>query len=119
MHIRGDIAWKICLLGHVTKCSGRFIVSVNRRVTSKLYLTAAHEREPWRCHKPHCDLRNAARQVRIDAYRPVGKTIGFAARCRSLTEIRGRSSRIAALNAHSAQVTLKRPDLALRHSSGV
>jgi hypothetical protein len=35
----------------------------------------------WRMHQLHCDLYNAARQERIDAYRLAGKSIGFAALC--------------------------------------
>ena len=50
---------------------------VNRRVTYKLYPTAAQQRELWQCHKLHCDLYNAARQERIDAYRLARKTISF------------------------------------------
>jgi len=88
------------------------MVSVNRRVTYKIYPTAAQQRELWQCHKLHCDLYNAARQERIDAYRLAGKTIGFAAQCRSLTEIRADDPEYRALNAQSAQVTLKRLDLA-------
>jgi len=61
VNICSDIAWKICLLGHVAKCNGRFTFSVNRRVTYKLYLTAAQERELWQCHKPHCAARQHQR----------------------------------------------------------
>jgi transposase len=85
---------------------------VNRRVTYKLYPTAAQERQLWQCHKLHCDLCNAARQERIDAYRLARKSIGFAARCKSLIEIRADHPEYRALNAQSAQVTLKRLELA-------
>jgi putative transposase len=85
---------------------------VNRRVTYKLYPSAAQERQLWQCHKLHCDLYNAALQERIDAYRLAGKSIGFAAQCKSLTEIRADHPEYRALNAQSAQVTLKRLDLA-------
>ena len=85
---------------------------VNRRVTYKLYPTAAQERAMWQCHRLHCDLYNAALQERIDAYRLAGKSIGFAAQCKSLTEIRADHPEYRALNAQSAQVTLKRLDLA-------
>jgi putative transposase len=57
-------------------------------------------------------LYNAARQERIDAYRLAGKSIGFAEQCKSLTEIRRDNAEYRALNAQSAQVTLKRLDLA-------
>lgn len=103
---------KLGLLRHGTKCISRFMDSVNRRVTYKLYPTATQERQLWQCHKLHCDLYNAALQERIDAYRLAGKTIGFAAQCKSLTEIRADHPEYRALNAQSAQVTLKRLDLA-------
>jgi hypothetical protein len=58
---------------------------VNRRVTYKLYPTAAWERALWQCHRLQY---NAALQERNDAYRLASKSIGFAAQCKSLTEIR-------------------------------
>jgi putative transposase len=85
---------------------------VNRRTTYKLYPTAEQEVALWQCHKLHCDLYNAAREERIDAYRLAGKSIGFAEQCKSLTEIRRDHAAYRALNAQSAQVTLKRVDLA-------
>ena len=85
---------------------------VNRRTTYKLYPTAEQELALWQCHKLHCDLYNAARQERIDAYWLAGKSIGFAEQCKSLTEIRQDNPAYRALNAQSAQVTLKRLDLA-------
>ena len=48
---------------------------------------------------------------RIDGYRLAGKTIGFAAQSKSLTEIRAEHPEYLAVNAQSAQVTLKRLDL--------
>ena len=81
------------------------MVLVNRRVAYEIYPTAAQQRELWRCRKLDCDLSNATRQERIDAYRFAGKTIGFAAQCRSLTEIGADHPEYRALNAHSAQVT--------------
>ena len=85
---------------------------VNRRVTYKLYPSVSQEAAMWRTHKLHCDLRNAALQERIDAYRLAGKTISFAAQCKSLTEIRAAHPEYLAINAQSAQVTLKRLALA-------
>jgi putative transposase len=58
--------------------------AVNRRVTYKLYLNVPQEHLLWQCHELHCDLYNAALQERISAYRVAGKTIGFAAQCKSL-----------------------------------
>ena len=75
---------------------------VNRRVTEKLDPTAAQERALWECHKLHCDLHNAALEERISAYRLAGKTIRFAAQCKSPTEIRADHPEYRALNARSA-----------------
>jgi putative transposase len=91
---------------------------VNRRTTDKLYPIAEQEVALWQCHKLHGDLYNAARQERTDAYRLAGKSIGFAEQCKSLTEIREDNPEYRALNAPSAQVTLKRLDLAFAALSG-
>ena len=56
------------------------MVPMNRRVTYKLDPTAAQERQLWQCHKLHCDLYNAARQERIDAYRLAGRKKRLAER---------------------------------------
>jgi hypothetical protein len=60
----------------------------NDEAHKRSYPIAVQQRAPLPCHKLHCDLEKAAVQERIDAYRPAGKTIGFAAQCKSLTEIR-------------------------------
>jgi len=70
-------------------------------VTDKLDPTVPQERALWECHKLHCDLYNAALKERISAYRLAGKTIGFAAQCKSLTEIRADHPEYRALNAQS------------------
>jgi putative transposase len=88
------------------------MAAVNRRVTYKLYPAAEQEGLLWQCHKRHCDLYNAALEERISAYQKAGKSIGFAAQCRSLTAIRAEHPEYRALNAQSAQVTLKRLALA-------
>jgi putative transposase len=90
------------------------MISVNRRVTYELCPPAEQERLMWQCHKRHCDLYNAALEERISAYQKTGKSIGYAAQCRSLTEIRAEHREYSALNAQSAQVTLRRLDLAFR-----
>ena len=84
---------------------------VNRRVTYKLHPSVSQEAAMWKTHKLHCDLHNTALQERIDGYRLAGKTIGFAAQSKSLTEIRAEHPEYLAVNAQSAQVTLKRLDL--------
>jgi putative transposase len=73
---------------------------VNRRITNKLYPTAARAPALWQHHKLHCDLHNAA--FRSGAYRLAGKTIGFAAQCKSLTEMRADHPQYRVLNAQFA-----------------
>lgn len=87
---------------------------VNRRVTYKLYPSLAQRVALERVCALHQQLYNAALEERIDAYRKAGKSISFADQCKSLTEIRAAHPEYLALNAQSAQVTLKRLDLAFK-----
>jgi putative transposase len=59
-------------------------------------------------------LYNAALEERIEAYRKAGVSISFSDQCKSLTTIRRQDPAFLAVNAQSAQVTLKRLDLAFR-----
>jgi len=63
----------------------------------------------------HRQLYNAALEERIDAFRKAGKSISFAEQCKSLTLIRQQNPEYLAINAQSAQVTLKRLDKAFAH----
>lgn len=85
---------------------------VNRRVTYKLYPSRAQADALDRMCGLHRQLYNAALEERIDAYRKAGKSISFSDQCKSLTEIRAAHPEYLALNAQSAQVTLKRLDKA-------
>lgn len=58
------------------------------------------------------DLYNGALQERRDAYKKVGKSIGFASQCRSLTEIRKDLPEYANLSRRLTVDVLKRLDLA-------
>ncbi len=85
---------------------------VNRRVTYKLYPDARQHAALDRLCDLHRGLYNAALEERIDAYRKTGASIGFSDQCRSLTRIRRECPEYLAVNAQSAQVTLKRLDKA-------
>lgn len=62
----------------------------------------------------HQRLYNAALEQRITAYRMRGKSVSAGEQSRELTELRAEFPEYAALNAQSAQVTLKRLDLAFQ-----
>lgn len=62
----------------------------------------------------HQQLYNAALEQRIAAWRSRRLRVTFAEQCRNLTQLRADDARYAALGAQSAQVTLKRLDLAFR-----
>jgi putative transposase len=87
---------------------------VNRRVTYKLYPSRAQLAVLERLHHLHRTLYNAALEERIEAYRMARVSISYADQCRSLTTIRQQDSAYLAVNAQSAQVTLKRLDLAFK-----
>lgn len=84
--------------------------TVNRRVTYKLYPSASQHAALEKMCDLHRTLYNAALEERIDAYRKTGTSIGFSAQCKSLTQIRRECPEYLAVNAQSAQVTLKRLD---------
>jgi putative transposase len=85
---------------------------VNRRVTYKLCPSPAQAVAMERLCDLHRALYNAALEERIEAYRKAGKSISFADQCKSLTLIRRECPEYLAVNAQSAQVTLKRLDKA-------
>lgn len=62
----------------------------------------------------HQRLYNAALEQRITAWRRLRQHVTFAEQCRDLTELRADDELYAGLSAQSAQVTLKRLDLAFR-----
>ncbi len=84
-----------------------------RRVTYKLYPSAKQELEMRRVRGLHRVLYNAALQERADAWRLAETSIGYAAQCKSLTQIRRDDPAYLGLKAQSLQATLKRLGLAL------
>lgn len=86
-----------------------------RKVTYRLYPTAAQaaalEHQRW----VHCLLWNEALAERRRAWGERQVSLGFSAQCKQLTEWRRQSKLLRGLNAQSEQVTLKRLDLAFQH----
>lgn len=91
------------------------MAAVHRRVTYKLYPSVTQTEAMERACDLHRALYNAALQERVDAWRLNRLSIGFAAQCRSLTQIRRDDPAYLGLNAQSLQVTLKRLDVAFGH----
>ncbi|MFO8004072.1 RNA-guided endonuclease InsQ/TnpB family protein [Thioalkalivibrio sp.] len=88
---------------------------VQRKVTYRLYPTAAQlaalEHQRW----VHCLLWNEALAERRLAWGERRESLGFSAQCKRLTEWRRQSKVLRGLNAQSEQVTLKRLDWAFQH----
>ncbi len=89
--------------------------TVDRKITYRLYPTPAQAHRLTALLELHCQLYNAALEQRIEAWRLQRKTVTYVEQCRELTELRAAEPEYRTLNAQSAQVTLKRLDLAFRH----
>ena len=100
------------MLGHATKSMSPGMAAVHRRVTYKLYPNATQAAALERLHDLHRALYNSALQERADAWRLSKTSVGFAAQCKALTQVRRENPEYLAANAQSLQVTLKRLDLA-------
>src|ERR671931_915933 len=85
---------------------------VNRKVTYRLYPTTKQARALESLLSLHQRLYNAALEQRKTAYRRQRVSVGYAEQCRDLTALRASDPDYTALNAQSAQVTLKRVSLA-------
>jgi len=86
----------------------------NRKVTYRLYpnKTQHHILSEMLCL--HQRVYNTALEERIRLYRDEGRPLSFADQCKVLTGWRHAHQELAALNAQSLQVTLKRLDLAFQ-----
>lgn len=85
-----------------------------RKVTYRLYPTRRQTEALETSFRLHQRLYNAALQQRRMNYDLLGKSISFPEQCKALTQLRAARPEYKALNAQSAQVTLKRVDLAFR-----
>src|SRR5919198_3834440 len=86
----------------------------NRKVTYRLYPTIKQRKALTETLTLHQRLYNAALEQRKIAYRRQRCSVSYAEQCRDLTALRTTDPDYAALNAQSAQVTLKRVDLAFK-----
>ena len=83
-----------------------------RKVTFRLYPNAAQQERLEEWLGLHQRVYNTALEERIRAYREHGGSLTFPAQCKDLTRWRAHVPALAAVNAQSLQVTLKRLDLA-------
>lgn len=83
-----------------------------RKVTYRMYPSAKQTESLATLLGLHQRVYNAALEARINAYRDSGKSPGFIAQCRDLTQWRQQCPALTEVNAQSLQVTLKRLDLA-------
>jgi putative transposase len=88
--------------------------AVSRKVVYRMYPSKRQEAALLDMLGLHQRLYNAALEQRITAYRMRGKSVSAGEQSRELTELRAELPEYAALNAQSAQVTLKRLDLAFQ-----
>ncbi len=88
---------------------------LNRKVTYRLYPNAEQEARLQETLCLHQRLYNTALEERIRVYQETGKSLSFANQCKALTQWRKSVPALAALNAQSEQVTLKRLHLAFQH----
>lgn len=84
-----------------------------RKATYRLYPTPKQAGALVDLLRSHQQLYNAALEERIDCYRKTGKSLNFAAQCKSLTQLRAELPEWAsAANCSSQQMTLRRLDKA-------
>jgi putative transposase len=81
-----------------------------RKVTYRLYPTKRQDAALFEHLRLHQQLYNAALEQRINAWRVQRHSVTFAEQCRDNTVLRRECPEFSALNAQSAQVTLKRLD---------
>jgi putative transposase len=86
-----------------------------RKVTYKLYPSAAQAEALLALLHRHKDLWNAALEERIDAWRKGGISISYEDQCGSLTQVRSELPEDwAAMNCSAQQITLRRLDKAFK-----
>ena len=92
-------------------------MSIDRRkITYKLYPTAAQIVLLETLLRLHKDLWNGALQERIEAWRKAGTSISYTDQCASLTQIRAELPEDwAIMNCSSQQITLRRLDKAFQN----
>lgn len=83
-----------------------------RKITYRMYPSANQIEKLGVLLGLHQRVYNTALEERIRVYGESSKSLGFAAQCKELTAWRKQCEALAAVNAQSLQVTLKRLDLA-------
>lgn len=85
---------------------------VPRKITYRMYPSETQSERLLDLLGLHQRVYNTALEERIRAYQGSSKSLGYSAQCRELTVWRKQCDALAAVNAQSLQVTLKRLDLA-------
>jgi putative transposase len=88
---------------------------VKRKVTYRLYPTAKQADGMLDMLRLHQQLYNACLEQRISAYKKSKKSLNYYDQAKELTLLRAELPEYKGLNAQSAQVTLKRLDLAYQN----
>lgn len=88
---------------------------LHRKVTYRLYPNVEQIALLEETLGLHNRLYNTALEERIRVYKETGKSLSYFDQCRTLTQWRKAVPPLAALNAQSEQVTLKRLHLAFKH----
>ncbi len=83
-----------------------------RKITYRMYPGTSQSEKLDELLGLHQRVYNTALEERIRVYSDSSKSLGFAAQCKELTVWRKQCEALAAVNAQSLQVTLKRLDLA-------
>ena len=86
----------------------------NRKVLYRLYQTPKQDMGLHTMFETHRKHYNNARQTRIDAYKNEQRSVSYYDQAKETTQLRKINPELAACNAQSLQVTLKRLDLAFK-----
>lgn len=85
-----------------------------RKVTYKLYPSAAQHAQLDAWVRLHCELYNAALEERISAWRQASKSISYYDQQNALPEIKAARPEFIELGSHALQQTLRKLDLAFQ-----
>ena len=89
-------------------------MTVDRKVLYRLYQTPTQESGLDLMFEVHRIFYNDARQERIDTYKNEQRSVSYYDQAKETTQLRKSKPELAACNAQSLQVTLKRLDLAFK-----
>ena len=89
-------------------------MTANRKVLYRLYQTPTQESGLDLMFEVHRKFYNDARQERIDTYKNEQRSVSYYDQAKETTQLRKNKPELAACNAQSLQVTLKRLDLAFK-----